>query len=35
MTAWCLKVIATVQTVLGIVLLFVFGLAIRNRFRMK
>jgi hypothetical protein len=30
-----LKVIATVQTGLGIVLLFLFGLAIRNRFRIK
>jgi hypothetical protein len=30
-----LKVIATVQTGLGIVLLFLFGLGIRNRFRMK
>ena len=30
-----LKVIATVQTVLGIVLLFLFGLALRNRFRIK
>jgi hypothetical protein len=31
----CLKVIATVQTVLGITLLFLFSLGIRNRFRMK
>ena len=30
-----LKVIATVQTGLGIVLLFLFSLALRNRFRMK
>jgi uncharacterized protein YjbI with pentapeptide repeats len=30
-----LKVISTIQTILGIVLLFLFGLAIRNRFRMK
>lgn len=30
-----LKVISTIQTILGIALLFLFGLAIRNRFRMK
>ena len=30
-----LKVIATIQTILGIVLLFLFGLGIRNRFRIK
>ena len=30
-----LKVFAAIQTVTGIVLLFLFGLAIRNRFRMK
>jgi uncharacterized protein YjbI with pentapeptide repeats len=30
-----LKVVSTIQTLLGIVLLFLFGLAIRNRFRMK
>ena len=30
-----LKVFSAVQTVAGIVLLFLFGLAIRNRFRMK
>jgi uncharacterized protein YjbI with pentapeptide repeats len=30
-----LKVVATIQTILGIVLLFLFGLGIRNRFRMK
>jgi hypothetical protein len=30
-----LKVIASVQTGVGIVLLFLFGLGIRNRFRMK
>jgi hypothetical protein len=30
-----LKVTATIQTILGIVLLFLFGLSIRNRFRMK
>lgn len=30
-----LKFTAAVQTVLGIVLLFLFGLGIRNRFRMK
>jgi uncharacterized protein YjbI with pentapeptide repeats len=32
---WWLKVVATAQTGLGIVLLFLFGLGIRNRFRMK
>jgi uncharacterized protein YjbI with pentapeptide repeats len=30
-----LKAVATVQSILGIVLLFLFGLGIRNRFRMK
>lgn len=30
-----LKVIASVQTGLGIVLLFLFSLGLRNRFRMK
>jgi hypothetical protein len=30
-----LKVAATIQTICGIVLLFLFGLSIRNRFRMK
>jgi len=30
-----LKVVATIQTICGIVLLFLFGLSIRNRFRMK
>jgi hypothetical protein len=30
-----LKVISAVQTIAGTVLLFLFGLAIRNRFRMK
>lgn len=30
-----LKALATLQTILGIVLLFLFGLGIRNRFRMK
>ena len=30
-----LKVTATIQTIIGIVLLFLFGLAIRNRFRIK
>jgi hypothetical protein len=30
-----LRVIAAIQTILGIVLLFLFGLAVRNRFRMK
>ena len=30
-----LKVVATIQTILGIVLLFLFGLGIRNRFRIK
>jgi hypothetical protein len=30
-----LKVIATIQTILGIVLLFLFGLGVRNRFRMR
>jgi hypothetical protein len=30
-----LKAVATVQSILGLVLLFLFGLGIRNRFRMK
>jgi hypothetical protein len=30
-----LKVVATIQTILGIVLLFLFGLGIRNCFRIK
>jgi hypothetical protein len=30
-----LKAVATVQTILGIAFLFLFGLGIRNRFRMK
>jgi uncharacterized protein YjbI with pentapeptide repeats len=30
-----LKVISAVQTLFGVVLLFLFGLAVRNRFRMK
>jgi len=30
-----LKVVSAVQTVAGIVLLFCFGLAVRNRFRMR
>jgi hypothetical protein len=30
-----LKVVAGLQTVAGLVLLFLFGLALRNRFRMK
>jgi uncharacterized protein YjbI with pentapeptide repeats len=30
-----LKLVAVAQTIIGIVLLFLFGLAIRNRFRMK
>ena len=30
-----LKAVATIQSILGIVLLFLFGLGIRNRFRMK
>ena len=30
-----LKALATIQTILGIVLLFLFGLAIRNRFRLR
>jgi hypothetical protein len=30
-----LKVVATIQTILGIILLFLFSLSIRNRFRMK
>jgi uncharacterized protein YjbI with pentapeptide repeats len=30
-----LKAVATLQTILGVVLLFLFGLGIRNRFRMK
>jgi hypothetical protein len=30
-----LKAVGTIQTILGIVLLFLFGLGIRNRFRMK
>jgi hypothetical protein len=32
LTGW-LRVIAAIQTILGIVLLFLFGLGIRNRFR--
>ncbi len=32
---WWLKVLAGLQTILGGVLLFLFGLGIRNRFRMK
>jgi len=32
---WWLKVLSGLQTVLGGVLLFLFGLGIRNRFRMK
>ena len=32
--AW-LKIFAAVQTVLGTILLFLFGLGIRNNFRMK
>jgi len=30
-----LKVVAGLQTVIGAVLLFLFGLAVRNRFRVK
>jgi hypothetical protein len=30
-----LKVVSAIQTIFGIVLLFLFGLGIRNRFRMK
>jgi hypothetical protein len=30
-----LKILAAVQTVLGAILLFLFGLGIRNKFRMK
>jgi hypothetical protein len=30
-----LKAVATIQTILGIAFLFLFGLGIRNRFRMK
>jgi hypothetical protein len=30
-----LKAIATIQSIFGLVLLFLFGLGIRNRFRMK
>jgi len=30
-----LKVFAALQSIAGIVLLFLFGLAVRNRFRMK
>jgi Pentapeptide repeats (9 copies) len=30
-----LKVVSTIQTIIGLVLLFLFGLGIRNRFRMK
>ena len=30
-----LKAVATLQTILGIAFLFLFGLGIRNRFRMK
>jgi hypothetical protein len=32
--AW-LQVLAAIQTVLGTILLFLFGLGIRNKFRMK
>ena len=32
--AW-LKVLAALQTILGTILLFLFGLGIRNKFRMK
>jgi hypothetical protein len=32
---WWLKVLSGLQTILGGVLLFLFGLGIRNRFRMK
>jgi len=31
----CLKVIAAVQTIFGAAFLFLFGLGLRNRFRMK
>jgi hypothetical protein len=31
----CLNVFAAVQTIIGAVLLFLFGLGIRNKFRMK
>ncbi|MGB8900365.1 MAG: pentapeptide repeat-containing protein, partial [Methylocella sp.] len=31
----CLKVLAAVQTILGTILLFLFGLGVRNKFRMK
>ena len=30
-----LKVLSAVQTILGTILLFLFGLGIRNRFRMR
>jgi hypothetical protein len=30
-----LKILAAVQTVLGTILLFLFGLGVRNKFRMK
>jgi len=30
-----LKAIAVIQSILGVALLFLFGLGIRNRFRMK
>jgi hypothetical protein len=30
-----LKILAAVQTILGTILLFLFGLGIRNKFRMK
>jgi hypothetical protein len=31
----CLEVLAAVQTILGTILFFLFGLGIRNRLRMK
>jgi hypothetical protein len=32
--AW-LKVFSALQTILGVILLFLFGLGVRNKFRMK
>jgi hypothetical protein len=31
----CLEVVSAVQTILGTILLFLFGLGVRNKFRMK
>jgi hypothetical protein len=32
--AW-LEVVAAIQTIVGVILLFLFGLGVRNKFRMK